>query len=312
MENSYNHQNNAKISFFYLLSLVALVFMALSTGMVIFQMINKFIPEVPGIYSGRYSSGVLKFAISSLVVSIPVYYVITAQIHKALKKGELHRDSAIRRWLTYFILFVTSVIMIVWVIMTINSFLDGELTLRFGLKFLTVLIIAGAIFSCYLYDIKRDIIPQEEKDTVMKIFFWGSLVAVVGVFVSSLFVVESPWEARARNLDREVVNDLSSLERGIDEYYDKKGELPADLEEVVREVSYMDKENIVDPETGEEYKYETTGEKTYELCSDFRTSSKEEDERRFFNERWSHDKGYYCFDLEAEEAKQTPAPQPAD
>lgn len=311
MENNHNPQNTPKLTFFYLLSLVALVFMALSTGMVIFQMINKFIPEAAGIYSGQYSSGVLKFAISSLVVSIPIYYVITAQIHKALNKGELRDDAAIRRWLVYFILFVASIIMIVWVIMTINSFLDGELTLRFGLKFLTVLVIAGTIFSSYLYDIKREIIPQE-KDTVMRIFFWGSLIVVVGVFVSSLFVVESPWEARARKLDREVVNSFSSLGRGIDEYYDKKGEMPADLETVVREVSYIDEENTVDPKTGEEYEYKITGEKTYELCATFRTSNQGEDERRFLNERWAHDKGRHCFDREVEEEKQTPAPQPAD
>ncbi len=34
-----NH-NSAKYAFFYMLSLVALVFVALSTGMIIFQIIN--------------------------------------------------------------------------------------------------------------------------------------------------------------------------------------------------------------------------------------------------------------------------------
>src|SRR6056297_3280071 len=197
MENNNTRDNSAKFAFFYLLSLVALLFMALSTGMVLFQIINKLIPETSGFYSGSYSSGAMKFGISALVVSIPIFYVLTARIHKNLYQGKLSVDSAIRRWLTYLILFVSSVVMIVWVIITINSFLDGELTLKFALKFLSVLAIAGTIFGFYFYDIKRDNV-QGIKDPVIKSFFGGTLALVVIIFASGLFIMESPWQVRAK------------------------------------------------------------------------------------------------------------------
>lgn len=297
MEKNNPLDNTPKFAFFYLLSLVALLFMALSTGMVVFQIINKFIPEAAGFHSGSYSSGPLRFAISALVVSIPVFYAVTSRIYKALYSGDLEPDAAIRRWLTYLILLVTSVVMIIWVIMTVNSFLDGELTLKFALKFLTVLIIAGTVFGFYLYDIKRENI-RGEKDPVTRIFFWASLIAVLGVFVSGLLVVESPWEARAKRLDQQVLQDLSYLNSQIDRYYKEEEALPADLEQLTESSLYrVSDEDMTDPETGERYEYEVTGEKEYRLCADFRTSGQDED-NYYLNREWPYEEGYNCFDLE--------------
>jgi hypothetical protein len=96
--------NAAKFAFFYMLSLVALIFMALSTGMIIFQIINKNIPDILNIYQGTFSSETLKFAISALIISAPIFYVCMRQIFANLKSGDLEKDSGIRKWLTYFIL----------------------------------------------------------------------------------------------------------------------------------------------------------------------------------------------------------------
>ena len=112
MENQKN--NAAKFAFFYMLSLVALLFMALSVGMIIFQIINKNIIDIINEYRGRFSPGQLKFAISALIISTPIYYFITRQIQKNLFAGSLDKDSQIRKWLTYFILLVTSNFPVCW------------------------------------------------------------------------------------------------------------------------------------------------------------------------------------------------------
>ena len=67
-------QQNAKFAFYYLLSLVALIFMALSTGMIIFQIINKCIVDVLEINPGMYDSGILKFAISAIIIAAPIFF----------------------------------------------------------------------------------------------------------------------------------------------------------------------------------------------------------------------------------------------
>jgi hypothetical protein len=38
----------------------------------------------------------------------------------------------------------------------VRNFLEGELTLRFGLKVLTVGFVTGSIFGYYLNDVKKD------------------------------------------------------------------------------------------------------------------------------------------------------------
>ena len=142
------NNNSAKFAFFYMLSLVALIFMSLSSGMIIFQIINKNIADVfmSGYrYKGNFSSDQLKFAISALLISAPIFYFSIKQIYKNLFSGALDKNSAIRKWLTYFILFISSVVMIGWLIAIVNSFLDGELTSKFILKALTAIFIAEVV-----------------------------------------------------------------------------------------------------------------------------------------------------------------------
>jgi uncharacterized membrane-anchored protein len=90
------------------------------------------------------------------------------KIYFNLKTGELKKDSDVRRWLTYFILFISSVVVIGSLIRILNNFLDGALTINFVLKALTVLSIAALIFGFYFYDIKR---KEFETNKANKIFF---------------------------------------------------------------------------------------------------------------------------------------------
>ena len=130
MENQ-NTNNSPKYAFFYMLSLVALAFMAVSVGIIIFQIINKNIPDAVSSFRSCYNSGALKFAISAIIISAPIYYVLASQINKNLFTGKLSAESGIRKWLSYFILFVSSVVVIGYLIALIYSFLDGELTIKF-------------------------------------------------------------------------------------------------------------------------------------------------------------------------------------
>ncbi|MFW5888432.1 MAG: DUF5671 domain-containing protein [Patescibacteria group bacterium] len=301
-QNQNNH--DAKFAFFYLLSLVALIFMSLSTGMVIFQAINKYISEIGAAYSARFSSDSLRFAISALVVSIPVFYVITSKIYKSLYRGALDPDSGIRKWLSYFILFISSVVMIVWVIITVNNFLDGELTLKFALKFLTVLVIAGTVFGFYLYDIKREAV-KGVKDRVIKGFLYGTLFLTIAVFAGGLFMVESPWEAKAGRVDGDIVNNFNSIEYRMNDFYTENDRLPDSLRELEEENRYVNEDYITNPRTGKVYEYNVLSESEYELCADFETSNKERDGHRpvTLKKEWSHNAEYTCFELEAEKKK---------
>ncbi len=306
-----NHKNNAKFAFFYMLSLVALVFMALGTGQVAFQIINKLIPEVT-VYSNSFDSSMLKFAISALIISIPLYFLTMRQIEKNLESGELDRESAIRRWLTYFIIFVSSVVAIVWLMMTIGSFLDGELTSKFILKAATALIISGSIFGYYLYDIRRASIKKD--DIVVRVYWIAALAIAVAALAAAFFFAETPAEARARRHDIAILDNFSQIDSSISNFYTQKGKLPAKLDELRDSATYINFSAMKDPVTGKAYEYKRLDDSSYELCSDFMTDNRDQsaDSPNYsYSDRWPHATGYQCLRQKAvnyNEGAQKPAP----
>lgn len=289
-------QNNAaKFAFFYMLSLVALVFMALSSGMILFQIINKHILDVINNYQSNFSSEQLKFAISALIISAPIYYLTMRRICKNLFSGALKKDSEIRKWLTYFVVLVASVVMIGWLIATVNSFLDGELTQKFILKALTAIGISASVFGFYLHDIKRENVAGE-KDGVTRIFLYASLIAVIAIFTASLFTVESPTETRNRKLDEAILDKFNEIDNAMNEYYFENKSMPENLDILVSEFTYITEDSLTDPVAKKKFEYKKVSDNAYELCADFRASNKNDNEEDYmgYKDRWPHDSGYQC------------------
>lgn len=289
-----NNKNNAKFAFWYLLSLVALIFMALSTGQVLFQIINKTVIDFTTNYSSNFNSNILKFAISSLIISIPLYFSIARRIEKSLLDKELDKDSGIRRWLTYLILFVSSVIILVWLIATINSLLGGEATIKFLLKSLVVLVISGLTFSYYFYDIRREEVKNKNK--VIQAFFIISLFITVGSLIAAFFVVESPSEARSRRHDLEVLNNFSQIDSTISNYYAEKSTVPENLAELDGQIPYLNAAALKDPKSGNEYEYKKISDNEYQLCANFETNNTlpGDTQEYAYTDRWPHAEGYQC------------------
>jgi amino acid transporter len=266
-----NNSHNAKYAFYYLLSLAALIFVAISTGMILFSIINKTIPDALNM-SGNNFDGALKFAISALLIATPIFFILMNLIGRGFRKEEITKDSALRRWLTYFNILVSSLIILGVFIGVINNFLSGDLTSQFILKALTVFVIAAVVFSFYFYDIRRTDLVK--KDKIVKIFFWASLVIVIAVFISAWFFVESPKTARARRLDQIVVNNIYSLESSVNNYYEKYKKLPDELMTLKADTSiYTDPNAFFDPETKTPITYEKLSDDTFKFCALFRTDS---------------------------------------
>lgn len=284
-------KNGAKFAFYYLLSLAALVFMSIAVGLIAFGIINETIsdPLLNNYYNSFNSQ--FKFAISALIISTPIYFLTISLINKGVKKEEIKLDSPIRRWLTYFILFVSSLIILGFLIGIINSFLSGELTLRFILKALTVFLISGLVFAYYFNDIRRE--KPEDGRKLNKVYLASSLIIVLAAFISVWFFIESPATARGRKLDQRTLNDISNLESSVNYYYSQNGELPEEIEEVAKEeknVEYFESRGI---------EYKKTGDMSFELCATFRTNSEElNDDLSYIRsprER-SYEEGYNCLE----------------
>lgn len=294
----------AKFVFLYLLSLIALVFVTVASGNVLFQIINKYFVDLADSYATGYSLSALRFAISSLVVAAPVYFVSMRQINKNLAEGNFDINAALRKWLTYFILLVASVVMIGDLIFVINSFLQGELTVKFALKTAVVLAIAGAVFGYYLYDIRRERV--DAKDPVVTGFRYGAIAAVIVVFIAGLFFVESPAVAREKRLDNQVVQQLVQLESGIQSYYTDEEALPERLDQLPAEVPFITERSLNNPVTGEVVEYRKLNETEYELCTTFTRSNENPEDRGdrsygYWDQSWQHGAGRDCFERQVQD-----------
>lgn len=286
-------KNSAKITFFYLLSLFGLVFTALTTGMILFQIINKLIPDVIN-YSGRFSARQLRFAISAVIVASPVYYWMTSLIQKSLKKGELDQESQLRKWMTYIIIFVSAIVIIISLIGVINNYLSGDLTSKIVLKLLTTILISGIVLSYYLYNIKRD---NFKKNTVVKIYFWSSLALVLIILVSGFLIADSPAKVRNMKYDAEIIRDFNTISHEINSYNIRNSKLPEDLEELENNTEFIKISNYIkNEETREVYEYKVINDTEYELCATFRESNLDDNQDRdYMYEEWPHEKGNKCF-----------------
>lgn len=287
--------NNAKYAFYYLLSLVALVFVAINSGIIIFQIINSVIPDSLNNYSDRVSQDMLRFAIASLIFATPVFYWMNKLIKNGLVKGEIALSDAIRRWLTYFIIFVSSVVMLVWLITTMYSFLNGELTTKSILKTITILIISGSIFGYYLYDIKK--VKVSAKDLVTNIFCFGSMALVLVVFVVGIFFMDKPSTVRNQRQDQEIINDFSQIENAVQMFYQINKKLPTNLEDLKNTNGvYISDNELVSPVTKEFYEYKVVNDSTYDLCAEFKLATDKDDQRYYYaSPKWNHEAGYQCF-----------------
>lgn len=304
--------NTAKTAFLYLLSLISLGFVTVAGGMVIFQIINKFFTGVGDPYSAYYSVTVLRSALAALIVSAPIYFVTVWRVNKALFAGAIGAEAGIRRWLTYLILLVATVVMIGYLIATINAFLNGKLTTPFVLEILAVLFIAGMTFAYYLYDVKR-VDLEGRADGRPRVFAIAAIVAVAAVVGGGLVVNELPAVTRQKRQDEDTVSRLNQTVWAVENYYQQEGKLPDSLD-VLTGVRLVES-NATNPVSGEKFEYSVVGGKTYELCTTFQLANNEKPAEEDYysyaynNQEWLHGEGRQCFTKKVPtDGKLTPLP----
>lgn len=145
---------SAREAFIYLLLFVCLYLSAYNFGSLLFNFINRWLPDLQN-YGNTDVNGV-RMSVASLIVAFPLYLWLTSIMLKAIRKDSEKKSSKIRKWLTYITLFVAAGVIIADLITLLFNLLGGELTLRFMLKVLTVLLIAGLIFGYYLWDLRKE------------------------------------------------------------------------------------------------------------------------------------------------------------
>jgi len=294
-------KQGARDAFFYLTSFFLLYLSVPAIGNIFFQLINRFFPDIASSYYSRatsFAEGSVRWAIATLIISAPIYFVLNSMINKRLSNGSMNPKSGIRKWLTYLSLFVAAATGIIDVIVTLNAFLAGEIGTRFALKALVVLILAAFVFVYYLWDIRFD---SSQKSNTRSIFAVIAVVVTIAAVVCGFLITSGPGSARKKRIDENRLQSLRNLFNAVNNYAYTENKLPANLQEI-NSNNYRTTEDLVDPETGKPYEYRPTGVDTYELCATFTTSNKN---TSYGVQDWQHDIGRTCFKQKAEIKKKS-------
>jgi hypothetical protein len=142
--------------FMHLLAMVALYASAISFTTMLYQLVNIWIPDpLEQYYYAESSNNLIRNSLSFLIVTFPVYIATTWFLHKSYRDDSSKRNVWVRKWLSYFTLFVAALIIMFTTVALVRSLLDGQLTMRFFLQLLTIIFVAGSIFGFYIWDLKK-------------------------------------------------------------------------------------------------------------------------------------------------------------
>jgi hypothetical protein len=290
----------ARDAFLHLLMFVSLFTTAISSIALMFQYINRWFPDAA--FEDPYylddNSGI-RWSIASLIVAFPLFLWISRILHREMEQHVEKAASAIRRWLTYLTLFIAAATLMGDVITLVFYLLNGEITLRFLLKVLVILYVAGAGFFYFYRSMKLS--PDSAAWKIHnRTFRLLSIVSVAVVFVLGALIIGSPSTERARRLDENRVKDLRTIQQEIRNItLENTGPtpkqvkpLPATLEEAQKNAVYT-QPDITDPITNMPYVYKTTGTSTFELCADFETARSQQ-----YDIFWNHPEGHHCFTID--------------
>lgn len=287
-------RSTPKDVFLHLLSIVTLYASVISFIALLWQFINTWFPDPLNYY---YTSVVnsVRWSASVLVVMFPVYVFVTWLINKGYSAEPARREIRVRKWLVYLTLFISAITVIIDVITLVYNLFGGELTARFFLKVLAVLITAAAVFAYYLWDLRKG-----GSGGNTKVLAWGVSALVLAAVVGGFFLIGSPARQRSLNFDNRRVSDLQTIQNQIIFIWQQKGTLPKDLSELNDNISGFVASK--DPETGAAYEYNVTSNLSFQLCANFNLQDRADSINRPVPmiypgpDNWSHPAGHACFD----------------
>jgi len=298
-----SNKTTPKDFFLYAGAVVTLYWSAVALITLLFAIVDTFFRDSLNVYVDPYSGGI-RFAIASLIVVFPVSVALFRLIKRDAVQTPQKLLLPLRRWLYAFTIFVTSVAIAGDGIALLNSFLGGELTTRFILKVVSVIVVAGLIFWFCLVEIRT---RADAPVRVRKEFLWGAPFLVLAAIICGFAVMGSPNTIRSLRFDNQRVSDLQNIQWQIVNYWQQKGTLPASLEDLHDPISGF----VVplDPRTGSAYEFVKGKGQAFTLCAAFERTNpaqgggtaeaprgRVESVSAYGNENWYHESGRYCFD----------------
>jgi hypothetical protein len=286
----------AKDAFFYLLTFAALATWTIGLASLAFTLIEHWFADT--LFNGRadYALYEASASMASVLLAYPLYLLLSRVVAREMRLHPEKLNSPVRKWLTYMALVIAAGVILGDLITAVEFLLRGEITERFLLKVLVVLLLSGGVFIYYFLGLKETdaaVAPNYRKWNGLLTI--GSLVLVAIILAFGFGFTGAPGTQRARRADSRRLQDLYRMSQNISGRWRANQKLPEHLDEL-GEVAKAD------PVTRTSYGYQIVGGSRYQLCAMFALPS-----AQTANEgSWKHPAGQYCFPLDASESPEPP------
>jgi hypothetical protein len=147
---------SARAAFIYLLLFSFLYTIIWSFVSLVFDLIDKAIPDPAQDRWTDYTGDYIRWHIAVLIVFFPLFLFMFRVDYRARAHDPGRRASNVRKWLTYLTLFLAATCLACDVVSLVYYFLSGEFTSRLLLKVITVAIVVGGVFAYFLTDVRTE------------------------------------------------------------------------------------------------------------------------------------------------------------
>lgn len=296
-------QNTAKQ---FALQLGSLVSLYLSLGFflaLVFGLVTLMIPDtLDSTWQINSAADSIRIGFAMTVVFFPTYLYLTRQVNKSRRAGGNGQYLGLTKWLIYLSLLVGGAVLLGDLVAIIMGFLEGELTERFLLQALAVLVVAGSAFWYYAKDVQGYWLTHERQS------IWcgaAATIVITATLLVGLTQIDTPGQVRDHKQDQETLNDLQDIQWAVQDYLYTNERLPETIM-----VAYENRGDAPQAATGlAPYTYSLTGS-GFELCAEFHHTAEEDDRYYPYYDKsetgphiinpddWYYETGVYCFQRE--------------
>lgn len=300
--------------FFLWLGAIAALYASVTAFIVLlFEYVNYAFPDPLDGYVDPLG-GAVRASMATLIVGVPLTVILLRRIRLGITREPGKAHLWIRRWALMLTLFIAAATVAIDLVVIVNAFLSGELTTRFLLKAVVILLVAGGVFLHFLADARGYWIGHPRRASAVGI---GFIAAALAAIVAGFVVVGTPGQIRMLRLDQQRAQDLQTLQYQLLNYWQTRQELPESLgglEDPLAGFSVP-----ADPVTGEAYEYQRTGDASFILCATFDAPSRSARSRSMvapmvpggLSDTFAHDAGRTCFERTIDPEAYPPFPRSA-
>ena len=289
--------------FLWLGGIIALYVSITSFITLLFEYINYAFPDKLAYYGDPYG-GAVRLSMAALIVFVPTLVIIFRFIRSSIEKEPGKANTWVRRWAIVLTIFIATITILIDLITLINTFLGGEITMRFGLKVAVVLLVALGVFLHFLADQKGYWLLNPKKANMVGIAV--GILTLVSI-ISGFFIIGTPSHVRMLRYDEQKVQDLTGMQYQIVNYWQLKRALPATASQLSDPLAHYTVP--VDPQSDAPYTYKVENNLSFTLCATFNEPTPDMAGKGGYgaqsvsypsmdggvDENWQHGAGETCF-----------------